>query len=92
VVSGQFIVVGALAGVCQHDAKNGAPVEVTLDGVWSLAKAAVAITAGQQLYWEGVGGTVTTVAAGNALIGAAVAAAADTAPTVAVRLNGVTVA
>jgi predicted RecA/RadA family phage recombinase len=91
VVSGQFVVIAALAGVCQYDAAAGAPVEVALVGVWSLPKAAgIAIAAGAAVNWDAANSVVTT-AAGTA-IGAAAAAAADSAATVTVRLNGVAIA
>jgi predicted RecA/RadA family phage recombinase len=90
VTSGQFVIVGAFAGVAQHDAAAGASVEVMVTGVWMLPKAAAtAIAAGAAVYWDGAAGNVTTTAAGNTAIGAAVKAAADADATAAVRLNGI---
>src|SRR6476646_8762891 len=46
VVSGQAVQVGALFGVAAFDAVGGTGVEVALEGVWELPKAAVAIARG----------------------------------------------
>ena len=38
VVSGEIVVAGAVVGVAAYDALSGAPVEVSVEGVFSLAK------------------------------------------------------
>ena len=43
VLSGQAVQVGALFGIAAFDAIAGADVEVALEGIWELPKAAVAI-------------------------------------------------
>lgn len=89
VSSGQGVVMGALFGVAASAAEAGDPFEAAVVGVFELPKAAGAIAAGMRVYWSAGAGNVTTTASGNTLIGAATEAAADTATTVRVRLNGV---
>jgi predicted RecA/RadA family phage recombinase len=50
VVSGQAVIVGKFFGVAAYNAAINTPVEVTLDGVWTLPKVAGAITQGALLY------------------------------------------
>jgi len=90
VASGALVKVGVLCGVAQHSALSGEPVEVGLDGVWELAKvSAQAWDAGAAIYMVPASGLATTATtAGNLLIGAAVAAAANPSATGFVRLNG----
>lgn len=90
VVSGELVVVGVLAGVAQHDALSGATVEIATEGVFELPKtSAQAWTVGAAIYATpatGICGTAST--AGNLLVGAAVAAAANPSSVGLVRLNG----
>lgn len=90
VLSGKLVKVGVLCGVAQHDAAEGAPVEIALDGVWALDKvSAQAWTEGAAIYMVPATGLATTAAtAGNLLIGVAVAAAVNPSATGRVRLNG----
>lgn len=81
--SGAGVMVGAMFGIATHAAGTGDPLELALTGVWTLPKAAGAISAGALVYWSGT--QVTTVNT-NALIGVAVAASSGS--TVKVRLNG----
>lgn len=90
VKSGDGVHVGSLFGVAAYDATTGTDVEVALEGVFELPKAAVAITVGAPLYWTGTA-CDPAVVVGQALIGAAVAAAGSSATIVRVRLNGATV-
>jgi predicted RecA/RadA family phage recombinase len=91
VLSGAGVLVGSIFGVAEYTAGSGDEVEVNLVGVFDLPKAAGAITQGAKVYWDNTAKNVTTTASGNSLIGAAVAAAANGASTVRVRLNGSTV-
>lgn len=90
VLGGSLVKVGVLCGVAVHDAVSGAAVEVSLDGVFDLAKvSAQAWTEGAAIYMvPGTGLATTAATAGNLLIGAAVAAAANPSATGRVRLNG----
>ena len=89
VESGDLVVVGVLAGVAQHDAASGAPVEIATRGVFELAKvSAQAWTQGAALYASATNLATTATTAGNLLIGVAMAAAANPSGTGLVRLNG----
>jgi predicted RecA/RadA family phage recombinase len=58
VVSGQAVQVGALFGVAAFDAIGGTGVEVALEGVWELPKAAVAIARAAPVFWDATAGNV----------------------------------
>lgn len=90
VASGALVVRGVMAGVALHDAAVGAPLEIQLDGVWSLPKTpAQAWTVGAAIYVIPATGLCTTAAtAGNLLIGVAADVAANPSSFGAVRLNG----
>jgi predicted RecA/RadA family phage recombinase len=91
--SGDLIIVGALAGVAAYDAKAGDPVEITLTGVWELAKASGQINEGAAVWWDTDDSNVVNASsAGLYPIGAAVAGAGTNDATVMVRLSGVPVA
>lgn len=88
VASGAGMLVGALFAVAVAAADNGAPVEGKTTGVFELAKVeAQAWTQGARLYWDAATKLVTTVAAGNTLIGTATEAADNPSTTGLVRLN-----
>ena len=90
VVSGQAVQVGALFGVAAFDAIGGTGVEVALEGVWELPKAAVAIARAAPVFWDATAGNVAAdIGISNALIGGAAEARSASDPTVRVRLNGV---
>ena len=69
VVAGQPVVVGAHLGVANSAADAGAPVDVTLTGVFTVPKSAgVAFTVGQPLMWDASAkafAAVGTAAAGD---------------------------
>lgn len=94
VTSGQLIIVGALAGVCSYDAGSGKPVEVTVDGVWTLPKATGAINEGAIVWFDNVTNHNVANASATGLfpIGVAVAAAGSSDATCRVRLSGIPVA
>jgi predicted RecA/RadA family phage recombinase len=92
VLSGQFIVVGHLAGVASYDAAAGAVVELAINGVFDLLKASgVAVNQGDRIYWDSVAKNCTTTVGSNTLIGAATEAAGTSTATVRTRLNGISV-
>ena len=89
--SGELVVVGLLAGVAQHDALSGAPVEIVTEGVFDLAKTAAQAWASVGLAIYAVPGTglvTTATTAGNVLVGTNLATAANPSDTGLVRLNG----
>jgi predicted RecA/RadA family phage recombinase len=93
VTSGQGVLLNKFFGVANYDCPiPGNPIEVSVVGVYSLPKAATIVFAvGDYVYWDNTNFNVTSVGAGNKLIGAATAAAASGDATAAVRLNGVAI-
>jgi len=99
--SGQFVLIGALAGVALVDIAAELSGNAAIEGVYALPKTAGAITQGAKLYFDAeatpVGGTagsgaLTTSAknaaeADNLYAGKAYAAAADAEATVKIKLN-----
>jgi predicted RecA/RadA family phage recombinase len=73
--SGDLVIFGALAAVAITDIAAGDTGAVDLQGVYRLPKAAGAITQGAKLYWVTADKNLSTVAAGNTLVGAAAEAA-----------------
>jgi predicted RecA/RadA family phage recombinase len=91
--SGDLIIVGAIAGVAAYDAEAGAEVEVTLTGVWGLAKSGGQIDEGAAVWWDTTTSDVANASgAGLFPIGVAVKAAGTNDATVRVRLSGIPVA
>jgi predicted RecA/RadA family phage recombinase len=88
VASGDALLIGAIFGVANGDAIINQFVDLTTEGVFTLPKASVSITLGAKLYWDDTAKKLTTTAAGNLYVGAAVEAAATVALTVTVRLHG----
>jgi predicted RecA/RadA family phage recombinase len=86
--SGDGFVVGAIFAVASAAAAQGAPVVGVTEEVFTLPKAAGAITQGQRLYWDNTAFNLTTTATNNTLVGPAVTAAASGDATVAVKLTG----
>jgi predicted RecA/RadA family phage recombinase len=83
VISGEGVLIGACFGVAAFDALEGAEVELSVEGVWSLPKAAAAVIAfGAPCYWAT--GTVNGTA--GTLIGYCAKAAGSDA-TIDVRLT-----
>lgn len=88
--AGAGVLVGAIFGVAQGAAVNGAEVVIVRSGVFELPKtSAQAWTQGAKLYWNDTTKVVTTAASGNTAIGAAAAAAANPSTTGLVLLDGV---
>ncbi len=85
--SGDVVIVGNFIGIAAHDADNGAEIETSLNGVFTLAKAAVAISQGDTLYWSTSNTNVSKTASGNTLIGKATVAAASGDATVTVLIG-----
>ena len=78
VSSGDGLLVGSLFGVASGDAASGVDVEAVTEGVFDLAKtSAQAWSQGDKVYWDNTNKECTVVAAGNVLIGVAMADAAN---------------
>ena len=91
VTSGGGLLVGAIFGVAGGDSLSGEDVEVSLVGIFDLAKtASQAWSAGDKVYWDDTNKVATKTATGNTLIGVVVEAVAGGAgDTIGkVRLNG----
>lgn len=78
VISGQAILVGALFGVCAHDAAEGAEVEIAVTGVFEIPSNGSAFSEGAKVYWNNTDKQAVTTASGNTLIGHALASGAST--------------
>lgn len=86
-LSGAGVLVDSLFGIASHDALEAEDLTLQLTGIVDVAKAAVALTVGTKVYWDAAVGKITTVSAGNTLVGVAVAIAAGGDATGRVRLN-----
>lgn len=84
--SGAGFLDGAEFAVASTDAASGAPVIGVTRGVFSLPKAAVAITRKTVAYWDATNKVVTNVSSGNTKIGIFQTGAASGDATVAVKL------
>lgn len=73
--SGEAFLTGAVFAVANHAAAEGAVVNATVEGVFTLPKAVVAISQGAALYWDATAKALTTDDAGNTLVASAAAAA-----------------
>jgi len=89
VAAGDVVVIGDMIGIAQFNIPAGALGTVALTGVWNVEKDAAAITAGAKVYWNATDKVATATVGANVLLGHAVAAAADDADTVQVRINDV---
>jgi predicted RecA/RadA family phage recombinase len=93
VKSGDGVLIGSLFGVAAYNAAEGEDVEVSLEGVYELPKAAGAIDPGAKVYWVTADKNVSTAdgSGANKLIGAATAAAGGSDAKARVRLNGIAI-
>jgi len=69
VVSGQGVLVGDLFGAALSDVSSGAAVEICVEGVVRLPKAAGTISEGARVFWDNTAGRITTTAASNRVVG-----------------------
>jgi predicted RecA/RadA family phage recombinase len=89
IISGGVVIVGSIVGVANGSAAVGAPVDVDTVGVFQLPKvAALAIAAGDVVYWDATNKLVTKTASANTKLGVATEAAANPSANVTVRLSG----
>ena len=89
VASGDVVIVGSIIGVANGAVAIGAPVDLDVVGVFTLPKvSALAINAGDAVYWDSAARAVTKTAGGNTKLGVATEAVANPSASVSVRLNG----
>ena len=87
VVSGDAVLIGALFGVAQHDAAEGAELELLTEGVVELPKATpLAIGVGDRLFWNTTDQKLDKTATAQLCVGLAVADAASADATVRLKL------
>lgn len=86
-VSGNAYLFGSLLGVCETSAAEGVETVFVLVGVFTLPKAAGAVTLGALLYWDNTAKNLTTTATDNTLVGKAFAAAQSGDATATIRLG-----
>lgn len=90
VLSGGGVLVGNLFGIAAGDIANGAQGEILTEGVVEIAKTqALAIAAGDRVFWDDVNKVVNKTAAAQVCVGVAVEAAANPSDTVKIKLAGV---
>lgn len=96
VAAGAVVVNGPLVGVAERAISASVLGALTLRGLFDVCKAAVAINAGDEIYWDADGnpvggvagsGAATNVSTGNTFMGFAPYAEADTDETVRVVLQ-----
>jgi len=90
VATGAVVVQGELVGVAKVEIPAGRPGALAVAGVFDFPKATSfgsAIGVGLEVYWDAGLSLATTSAAGNKRIGKTIKAAADSDPTVRVRLS-----
>lgn len=86
--SGRGVLVGSIFGIATNAAASGDQVEVQLEGVFDVTKAAAqAWTAGQVIYWDNTAKNFTTTVGSNTKVGVATEAAQSAAVIGRVRLN-----
>ena len=84
--AGEVLVFGGLPGVVKTHVKAGALGALALTGVYDVEKDAVAVSAGDRLFWDG-GRRLATTAAGGAFLGLAAANSPASSPRARVILN-----
>ena len=86
VAAGEVLVFGGLPGVVKTSVKAGALGALALTGVYDVEKDAVAVSAGDRLFWDGARRLATTAAEG-VFLGLAAANAPASAPRARIILN-----
>lgn len=71
ILSGELVIIGAIAGIAKTDIAVGEAGAVHVTGVYSLPKANEAITQGVKVYWSSANGNVTLSKTDSILIGVA---------------------
>lgn len=92
VSSGDMFLVTNMLAVAAGDAANGAAVEGTTEGVFSITKLSTdVVTVWAKLYWDDTNKRLTVTASTHKLAGVATEAAGSGLTVVNCRLNGVSV-
>jgi predicted RecA/RadA family phage recombinase len=86
--SGQVLLLGTIVGIVCAAYASGAKASMEIQGVYTMAKATGALTAGAVVYWDNAAGNVTATSSGNTKIGFVPLAAQSGDATVAVCLTG----
>lgn len=85
---GQALLVGDIFGVVEADAATGDLFALNIQGVFSLPKASsIAISQGQNVFWDATASKITPIGAGNRWVGKARFAVESAATTVEVLLT-----
>ena len=71
---GDVVALTDCIGVAECDIAAGALGSLSLCGVYELPSATEALTIGQRVYWDSIGGNVTSVATDHIACGVAIAA------------------
>lgn len=88
--SGDGCLVGSIFGVATTAAANGAPVEISREGVFDITMLSTDTGAvGAKVYWDNTNKRLTTTVGSNTLVGALVAAKANGETTGRALLDGV---
>ncbi len=87
IVRGAGVLVGDLLGVALGNGSAGDTIQLALEGVFEMPKAAGAISQGAKIYWNATDKNLTTTASGNKLAGYAFVGAASGDATVQLRLQ-----
>ena len=91
VSSGDGVLIGSLFGVAQRDAVESEDVELLTEGVVEIPKtSALAISAGDRLFWDDTNKEVNKTATAQSCVGVAVSDAANPSATVIMRLGAST--
>lgn len=85
VAAGQIVPLGDLIGIAKLDIKANTLGALAVTGVYDVVKGATAFNPGDAVYWNATDQVAVTT--GNALLGRAVVAAAETEPVVRVKLS-----
>lgn len=89
VSAGDPVLIGVRLGVALVDIADGKSGSVAVEGVYSIAKnASLVISQGDALYWDAGDDNLNKTPTDNTLAGYAFDAAAETATTVNIKLNG----
>ena len=71
IASGDVVIIGNIVGIAKTDIAVGETGAMHITGVYSLPKAAEAITQGMKVYWNTANGNVTLNKTDSVLIGIA---------------------
>lgn len=87
VASGAGVLIGTLFGIAQHDAAEGAELELLTEGVVEIGKtSALAIEVGDRLFWDATNKVVNKTATAQVCVGIAVTSAPNPSPLVRMKL------